>query len=618
MCGILGIWAKNKQGQSQLVKTEDAIRQLSHRGPDHTASFYDERAGIGHCRLSVLDTSNRANQPFSNDEGRYVLSYNGEIYNFATLRDRLVRLGYEFKTSSDTEVLYYHLIEYGSEGLKDLNGCFAFLLYDKRNEEILFARDRLGIKPLIIYEDEQQIILSSELNVLYHFDIDKTIDQESLNLYFNLTYVPAPKTILQNAFKVCPGQYGKISSEGLVIKNYYRVERKPHFQGSFQDATKQLKYEMHQAVKSRLVADVPVGTFLSGGVDSSVVSAIAKEHKADLNTFSIGFDHPYFDESKYSRQVAAHIRSNHHEYVIRKKEFQQEFEQFLSQIDEPFADSSAFAVHFLAKETKKHLTVALSGDGADELFGGYRKHIAEWNIRNMSWSKSQMIQLSSALLKKYKVSRSDKSGDFNRKLQKLSEGMKKDPETRYWEWCTFSTESEICDLLKPEWFQKTKWNLGEMEEMNDVLIADQRFVLPNDMLKKVDLMSMANALEVRTPFLDHHVVDFANSLHRAFKLNKKQGKIILKETFKKDLPDDILYRNKKGFEVPLEEWLSAEINGVLSSNIFSEPYLESQNIFQVDTLKSLINDSANGKLGERIYLLWSIIIFQHWYNRFYG
>ncbi|MEX1003152.1 MAG: asparagine synthase (glutamine-hydrolyzing) [Crocinitomicaceae bacterium] len=618
MCGILGIWAKNKNGKSEVGKTKDVIARLAHRGPDFQGSKTHSNFSMAHSRLSILDTSAAAHQPFSDENERYFLSFNGEIYNFKSLRQKLEREGVQFKTNSDTEVLLHHLILYGEEGLKELNGCFAFIFYDKKEEKVLFARDRMGIKPLLIYEDDNKIILTSELHALFDFDIEKTLDEEAIRLYFRLTYIPAPKTILKNAFKVLPGQLGVIDSQGINLKKYYRIERKPFYRNGVGKAARALNEKLTQAVEKRLVADVPLGTFLSGGVDSSVISAIAKKLKPDLKTFSVGFDHPYFDESTYSRMVAEHIGSDHHEFTIGKKDFKDSFPDFLNALDEPFADSSAFAVYFLAQRTKKEVSVALSGDGADELFAGYRKHLAEYRLRRMSNTKKSLISISSKILGNKRVSRSDKIGDFNRKLQKLNRGIKLDNESRFWEWCCFIEEEEADRLLKPAYHIKTGWKGNNLDEINDMLIADQQLVLPNDMLKKVDAMSMAHGLEVRTPFLDHEVVEFANGLPLEYKLNGKQSKQLLKIAFSEELPGEILDRSKKGFEIPIQEWLQDEIQEMLQSRLFQKEFIVEQGIFNFEYIASLIRSSSSKGFGDRIYVLWSILIFQHWYGRYYG
>lgn len=618
MCGIIGIWAKNKTGELQFEKLPNALKSISHRGPDNQSIKSYSNLVLGHARLSIIDLNESANQPMSDLTGRYHLVFNGEIYNYLELRQLLEYEGVNFTSQSDTEVLLHLLINKGEEALSKLNGFFSFIFFDQQEDQVLFARDRIGIKPLIIYEDEEKIILTSELQALFNFDIDKGIESNSLSQYFKLSYIPAPSAILNHAYKIKPGQMGVINAEGLNLKSYYKIERRPLARMSFDAAAEELKSRLTIAVKDRLVSDVPLGTFLSGGVDSSVISAIAKRQKKDLKTFSIGFDHPYFNESNYARMVAEHIKSDHHEFVLTKKDFKENFHDFLDSIDEPFGDSSAFAMYLLAKETKKHVTVALSGDGADELFAGYRKHRAELRLRMMSNTRKAAIKSFVSLFKKAKVSRSDKWGDVNRKLQKFTAGFELDEEERYFEWASFATNEEVEALLKSKWFVQSSRKGMSLDTMSDYLIADQRLVLPNDMLKKVDLMSMQHALEVRTPFLDHRVVEFANSLPIDYKMDTKIGKLVLKQAFRDMLPNEILLRKKQGFEVPLQEWLGSEISALLDSDLFSQEYIEEQGIFQFEYINRLLKSVKSNDFGEKIYVLWSLIIFQYWHNKHYN
>lgn len=618
LCGIIGIWAKNSIGESEFDKMPSALQKLSHRGPDNQSIKTYSKVCLGHTRLSVIDPVESSNQPMSDATGKYHLIYNGEIYNYEELRQLLEFEGFRFSTNSDTEVLLNLLISEGEKGLEKINGCFSVVFYDEEQEQIIFARDRLGIKPLLIYEDENKIILTSEMTPLFEFDIDKSIEEAPLNHYFRLSYIPAPTAILKKAFKILPGQLGTIDSEGLQLRKFYSVKRLPLKKIPFQMAADELKSRLTIAVKDRLVSDVPLGTFLSGGMDSSIISAIAKKNKEDLQTFSVGFEHPYFNELEYSNRVAEHIGSDHHVIMLGKNDFKENFHDFLNAIDEPFGDSSSFAMYLLSKETKKHVTVALSGDGADELFGGYRKQRAEYLLRNTSATRKSVMKLGALLMSNMKVSRSNKVGDLNRRLQKMVKGFNLSNEKRYFEWCCFASEDEVHKILKKKWRAEAEWKGIMIEDMADFLIADQHMVLPNDMLKKVDLMSMAHGLEVRTPFLDHSMVELANSLPIEYKIDRKMGKILLKYAFESILPKEILYRSKKGFEIPIQDWLGDEITELLNSELFDQDFIHEQDIFEYKELAKLIKSIKSDSFGDRIYLIWSLIIFQHWYKRHYS
>lgn len=616
MCGIIGIWAKNKEGEKSFEQLDAAVLSMQHRGPDVQNSLQHSNVALGHARLSIIDTSEHANQPFIDATGKYELIFNGEIYNYKELKIGLIDKGIKFKSNSDTEVLLYLLINEGKAAVKKLNGFFSFVFHDIERNELIFGRDSMGIKPLILYEDGDKIILTSEMSTLFQFEIDKTIDAAALNHYLGLTYIPADHTILEQAFKIRPGEVGTIIEGSVSIEKYSSLQRNPYIKLTYPDAVGELKRLMEESVEKRLISDVPLGSFLSGGVDSSIVSAIAAKHKTNLETFSIGFDHPHYDESKYSRLVAEHIGSQHNEFILSKKDFEDEFDNFLDCIDEPFADSSSFASYFLAKKTKQKVSVALSGDGADELFAGYNKHRAL--LRSMKTTKRDklLIKLASSALKPTETSRSSSFGNFNRKVQKMNSGLKLDVESRYWHWCHFTSIEDVLNILKSEHYREIHWEGYEVRDVSDSLIADQQYVLPNDMLKKVDLTSMANSLEVRTPFLDRSVVDFANSLPLDFKLDGRTSKKILKHAFETELPEEILYRKKRGFEIPIQDWLGDKIGDLLDSKVFSKEFIEEQGIFKYDGVSDLIKIGKSKRFGDKIYLLWSLIVFQTWWNKY--
>lgn len=616
MCGIIGILAKNKTGESSFDRIQLAMDAMQHRGPDHQDCKIYSNIALGHVRLSIIDVEERSNQPFVDPTGAYTLIFNGEIYNFKELREDLLSKGVSFVTESDTEVLLHLLIKYREKALSKLNGFFSFVFYDSLRDEVLFARDRMGIKPLILYEDGDKFILCSELNTLFHFDIDKSMDTDALNHYLGLTYIPASHTILEKAYKIMPVQYGVISDKSLTLKSYSQVQRNPYAKMNYEDSKIELERLLSESVERRLITDVPLGCFLSGGVDSSVIATLAARMKGDLDTFSIGFDHEYFDESGHARKVAKKIGSKHHEFILTKKDFNDEFENFLNAIDEPFADSSAFATYLLAKETGKDVKVALSGDGADELFAGYNKHKALLRSEDLTGKNKIFVQGAASILGRFSNNRSSKWGQINRKVQKMNSGLKLDLEARYWLWCHFVSIEDVIDVLRPEHFRDINWKGYMIQDVSDSLIADQHFVLSNDMLKKVDLMSMAHSLEVRTPFLDPGVVDFANSLPLIYKLDKKNTKRILKDTFRKDLPEEIIDRPKRGFEIPLQEWLSEKISDLLNSEIFSESFIEEQGVFNYEGIRILLKKVENKNFGDKIYLVWSLLIFQNWWKKY--
>jgi asparagine synthase (glutamine-hydrolysing) len=617
LCGIIGISIKNSESINELVKIEDALKSLKHRGPNNQ-SFKEcsRNLSLGQARLSIIDLSVTANQPMISECERYTLVFNGEIYNYLELKKDLIKLGYEFKTDSDTEVLMNLLIEFNDKALIKLNGFFAFSFYDNKIDELLIARDRFGIKPLYFYEDDDKFIFSSELNPFFSFNIDKSLNTEAISLLFTLTYIPAPISILKKAFKAKAGCFYKYKNNQLEEVKYYEPTSNNKLDVSYSEAKEQLKTELNKSIKLRMVADVPLGSFLSGGVDSSIVSALAKDFKPDLKTFSVGFDHAFFDESKYADDVVRKIGTQHTKIMLGESDFKQNFEEFIDKIDEPFADSSAYAVYLLTKKTKEDLTVALSGDGADELFGGYRKHHAEWMIQNSSKLKSYSVKAIAKITSNLKESRSGKLSDLNRKIQKLAKGYSLPIQDRYWSWASFIDSEDKNLLLKNNTLLiPANYISIESNSLNDYLIQDQKFILPNDMLLKVDMMSMANSLEVRTPFLDHNLVDYVNKLPSDYKVNKKGRKQILIDTFKDRLPESVYTRQKKGFEIPLQSWIGKNINEILFSELFSENYIRKQELFNFPFINNLRNNWDNPKFGDKIYLIWTLLIFQNWWDK---
>ena len=613
MCGIVGIWLKNESEIVQKEQLEAGISAIRHRGPDVSNVKIDANVGLAHARLSIIDLSELGNQPMVDPTGRYSLVFNGEIYNYKELvKDLPEKI--TLKSNSDTEVLLHYLIHFGEKGLLKLNGFFAFIFYDHQQKEVLFARDRYGIKPLMMYEDQNQIIFSSEISSFFNFDIDKRLDKGAINLLFQLTYIPAPFTILEKAEAIKPGTYGRIKKGKVELNTYYKLTNNNQQNITYNEALKEVKLKVEASVKRRLMSDVPIGSFLSGGVDSSIVSLVAKQNKKDLKTFSIGFDVPYFDESEFAIEMAERIGSNHHQIQLTKADFTKRFQSFLSSNDQPFADSSAFAVYLLSEKTKEYVTVCLSGDGADELFAGYRKHEAEFRIQMMPNYKKCGLKTVAKLTQFLPKGRHGKWQEVNRKIQKLASGLKLSAQERYWQWLTFIDVTEKDELLitnasaSPNDFSITS-------DLNSMLLADQSFVLPNDMLTKVDRMSMAHGLEVRTPFLDFELVEFVNSLPFKYKLNESGRKKLLIDAFKDQLPERIYNRPKKGFEIPLFDWLKEEIAEVFSSELFSKDYIEQQGIFNYRYINSLKSSFKSSQFGDKVYLIWTLLIFQNWWHK---
>jgi asparagine synthase (glutamine-hydrolysing) len=630
MCGIVGAISKSEKGNAFLAKISEATDCLSQRGPDASGVFKHNSVALGHRRLAIIDISQAGAQPMSDPSGRYTIIFNGEFFNFKEHRNYLLTKGIKLRSESDTEVLLHLYMLEKEKCLDRVNGFFSLAIYDNREEEIFIARDRFGVKPLLIYEDENTFLFASEMKALLHFNIKKELDEASLLTYFQLNYIPSPWSVFKNVRKLLPGTYLEFSVKNKKIseeKYFYTIPYSEKIQNatSYDDSKKKLFELLDASVQRRLISDVPLGSFLSGGIDSSVVSGLASLHTKHLKTFSIGFrDEPMFDETRYAQLVAKKHNTEHTVFSLTNNDLFEVLHDALNYIDEPFADSSALNVFILSRHTRKHVTVALSGDGADELFGGYNKHRAEWLLRNDSMF-APGIKLFSAVLKNFPGSRSTKAGNRIRQIHRFAEGIKLSAADRYWKWCGFTDAGNAENLFlkkekkRKEEFEKRKSqhikNINGENDLNDVFYSDVKLVLQSDMLTKVDLMSMANSLEVRTPFLDYEVVNFAFSIPSSYKIDKSVQKKIVKDAFKSLLPEEIFYRKKQGFEVPLLKWFRTDLKSMITDDLLKDDFIREQNLFYPEEIKKLKKQLFSSHPGEIHARIWGLIVFQYWWKK---
>jgi asparagine synthase (glutamine-hydrolysing) len=642
MCGITGFVALSEQSNKLLANVIDSTNTLNQRGPDFQSTYQHKNIALGHARLSIIDTSSNGNQPFSDESGRYTIVFNGEFYNYLEHRKQLEDKGVSFKSNSDTEVLLQLYIHYKEDCLQKIDGFFAFVIFDKEENSLFIARDRMGIKPLLYYFDGDKFAFASEMKALFPYNIKREIDTISLFTYLQLNYIPEPNSIFENVKKLTPGTYLKIGNidkfELPEETKYYEISSS---EDNIIDATTEtyskaqvkLRDLMYDSVENRLVADVPVGTFLSGGVDSSIITSIASKLKNNISSFSVGYkDEPMFDETKYAQIAAKRYKTDHHVFKLTNNDLEEHLQKVLDYIDEPFADSSCIPVYILAEKTKQHVKVALSGDGADEMFSGYNKHYAEYKARN-SGIQGLLLKTLNPVLKQFPTSRNGKLSNLNRKLIRFGDGLKLSPKERYWTWAALTSEEDANYLIKESEnknFQRLSDDAYEYKKrkekillaikkggsINDVLYTDMHLVLRNDMLKKVDLMSMANSLEVRTPFLDHKIVDFAFSLPSVFKINTSTRKKILKDSFRSDLPDELFNRPKHGFEVPLLKWFNGSLKSKIETEWLSEEFIQSQGVFNYEAIRLLKNKLYSSSPGDATGTIWALIVFQNWWKKY--
>lgn len=634
MCGITGYYATQSSASVNLSKIEQSTDKLFLRGPDHGDFYKDTHIALGHRRLSILDTSIGASQPMTDKSGRYIIVFNGEIFNYKELSEKHLAATWQKiggpQTTSDTEVLLYLLINHKEDCLSWLSGFFAFAFYDKETKELLLARDRFGKKPLLYYAADDFLAFASEMKALLEWNIPRKLNTTVLHQYLQLNYIPQPQSMLQGVCKLEPGHFMKWNAKGKVTnKAYYKItiDKASYGKYNYESAQKKLVALLDAAVQERLIADVPLGAFLSGGIDSSIMVALASRYTNQLNTFSVGYkDNAFFDETAYALLVAKQYNTNHTVFSLTNNDFLAHVHNVLDYLDEPFADSSAIPVYILSMETKKHVTVALSGDGGDEVFAGYNKHGAEWKMRQ----KSLLNNLVSAGLPLWNAlprSRSNKLTNTIRQLHRFAEGAKLSPQERYWRWASFNTAMQVDNMLSNDILQTVDYENMQLEkngiisaisseDYNEILLADMRLVLPGDMLVKVDMMSMANSLEVRSPFLDYKVVDFAFGLPASYKVDGNMKKKIVQDAFREMLPVELYNRPKKGFEIPLLGWFKYELWGMINDDLLEQKFIIAQGIFNPQYIEALKKKLHSNNPEDSHATIWALIVFQHWWKKY--
>ena len=638
MCGICGkIDLTGKAVPVALLKS--MTESFAYRGPDDEGFFSDGPAGFGHRRLSIIDLSPAGRQPMSNEDESLQLVFNGEIYDFEETRKELVSKGHILKSHTDTETVLHLYEEEGVSCLKRLHGMFGFALWDARLQRLWLARDRLGKKPLVYSWDGKRLIFASEIKaLLMDPDVAREIDFEALDLYLTLNYIPAPWTIFKNIRKLPPGHHLLLEKGKLSIESFWDISASggepeissPSDSLSQDQRTKRLKELLEAAVGRRLIADVPLGAFLSGGLDSSIIVALmARQSSRPVKTFSIGYeDLPFFDETRYAREVARWNSTEHHEFKLGYKDILDAFPKVLDILDEPFADSSAVPTYIVSRETKRHVTVALSGDGGDELFAGYRMYLGEYWAKPYARIPNVLRDRLIAPLVGSLPDARDKPGlELVRRAKKFLRGMSLSFPERFCGWREIFPFSTRQKLLRPppernlylESIRKSvedKKRLFPEDEINLMLYLDVKGLLPGDMLTKVDRMSMANSLEVRAPFLDHTLVEYVFSLGGSTKLGAWKGKRILLETFEDLLPPLLHNRPKWGFEMPIGAWLRKELKFLIEEYLRKDR-IEKQGIFDPQMILDLVSNHVSRR-QDTSWELWNLIVFEHWYEKYIG
>lgn len=636
MCGICGkIDLTGKAVPQALLRS--MTESFAYRGPDDEGFFFEGPVGLGHRRLSIIDLSPSGRQPMSNEDQALWLVFNGEIYDFAETRKELVSRGHSLKSHTDTETVLHLYEEEGVACLKHLNGMFSFALWDARLQRLWLARDRLGKKPLVYYWDGKRLLFASEIKaILRDPEVPREIDFEALDLYLTLNYIPATWTIFKNIRKLLPGHYLLLEKGKLSIQSYWDIpvnEGEPEVPSpsdpvQWNQCKERLRALLDASVRRRLIADVPLGAFLSGGIDSSIIVALMARHSSrPVKTFSIGYkDLPSFDETRYAREVATFNRTEHYEFKLGYKDILDAFPKVLDNLDEPFADSSAVPTYIVSRETKRHVTVALSGDGGDELFAGYRMYLGEYWAKHYARIPGVLREkVIAPFIQSLPDARDKPSLELIRRAKKFLRGMSLSFPERFCGWreiFPFSMRRKLLrrppdrnfylDLIRQA--VEEKKGLFPEDGINLMLYLDVKGLLPGDMLTKVDRMSMANSLEVRVPFLDYTLVQYVFGLKGSTKLGAWRGKHILLETFKDLLPPLLHNRPKWGFEMPIGAWLRKELKFLIDEYLHKDR-VERQGIFDPRIIRDMVSNHMSGR-QDTSWQLWNLIVFEHWYEKY--
>jgi len=613
MCGLAGYVGK---GSEDVLKK--MTRSLKYRGPNDEGSFVQDGIGLGHQRLSIIDLSDKGKQPISNEDETIKVVFNGEIYNFQDLRKDLILRGHRFKSQTDSEVIIHQYEEDGVDCFKKFNGMFAIAIWDSHQEKLILARDRYGQKPLYWTLVNHTLVFASEIkSILHHPLVKRELNPLAVYQYFSFDYVPQPQTIFKNINKLANGSFLIFKNNKVSLDEYYKIEINEEKIG-FQSAVENLEELLENSVKKRLIADVPIGVFLSGGIDSSVITYFAKKYKQNIKTFSIGFDESSFDESSYAEQVSKFFKTDHYHKKFKSTDLLDVIPEVIEKLDEPFGDSSILPTYLLSKFTAGKVKVALGGDSGDELLMGYPNHQVQKIISSIGLANLKFRGISKLLEKSLPVS--DKNLTFFYKIKRYSHSL--NFSGLYRDFLNIGgyiggLENLFKFKAEPkELFGFTREFLDQYHDkkyLEKINLLFLKYYLQDDILFKVDRASMYNSLEVRAPFLDFQLADFINSLPLNYKLKGLETKCILKELMKDKLPKNIIYRKKKGFGIPLTQWLKKDLKNYMLEVLSKEEIIKT-NIFNYDFVNKLIKEHLNNKKDNR-KILWNLIIFQNWYKK---
>lgn len=622
MCGIAGICGPvdRQPDREVLGRMQDMLR---HRGPDGAGMYVDNGVGLAMRRLAIIDVAG-GDQPIANEDKTVQLIFNGEIYNFQALREELIALGHQFATSSDTEVVVHAYEQYGIDCPKVLRGMFAFAIWDRAKQRLLLARDRVGKKPLLYAHRGDTLVFASEFRaMLAHPDVGRDVDEAALHQYMSFMCVPAPLTAFRDIRKLEPGHTLTWERGRIRIEKYWSLDFKPKLAMSESDAASEALEKLREAVRLRMISEVPVGAFLSGGIDSSsVVAMMASQSSEPIKTFSIGFDDADYDELAYAKQVASAFGTDHHEFVVRPSAAEI-LPTLVDHYGEPYADSSAIPTYYIARETRRYVTVALNGDGGDETFAGYRRFAA------MQLAE-QLHRLPASALRAARFATRGVSGEGNERtrageLRRFAGSAMLPRVERYMNIISAFDDEAKRELYTADFAER----VGEVSSASAVapwldrrdigvvdalLLTDTMTYLPNDLLVKVDIATMAVSLEARSPYLDHHMIEFAARLPERYKLRRLTTKYLLKKALRGLLPQRNVHRKKMGFGVPVAKWFRNELRATTREVILSDRAL-GRGMFRPEAVQRLVDEHVSGA-RDWANRLWTLLMLELWYQRF--
>jgi asparagine synthase (glutamine-hydrolysing) len=645
MCGISGIVNFNATETATHDLLERMTSAQAHRGPDDCGYFLEDNVGLGHRRLSIIDLSG-GKQPIFNEDGSVVVIFNGEIYNFADLTADLIGRGHQFKTRSDTETIVHAYEEYGLNCMKDFRGMFAFAIWDRRQKRLLIVRDRVGIKPVYYYHGKDFFIFASEIkSILQHPRVPREVDRETLDMYLALRYVPGPRTVFKDIFKLQPGHWLTVEHSRVNIGKYWDLEypsgsavadspplegeSRPRSggRGSLTDPVYVQEFTrlFEESVRLRLIAEVPLGLFLSGGLDSTAMLAMMSKITGGerVKTFSVGYEihgaaaaeSREANELSYAREAAAHFGAEHHEFSLTARDFRNALPMIVRHLDEPMADPSCIPLYFISRLARNYITVVLSGEGSDEAMGGYALYRKIARLEKMRDFAGPLAPAFSVLAR---LPFGDRARAYLRragtKIENHYRGVVKglSLETRLW-------------LTSPERLNQTEHQLDEVfashfknvegaSALNRMLYADTKVWLPENLLLKGDKMTMATAVELRVPFLDHKLLEYLTTVPDALKVRGRHGKWILRQAMGTAIPPSILNRTKKGFPMPAASWLRHDLRRFVRDTLLSHDSA-CRKYFEPQAIEEIVNMQESGKFTG-YQEVWSLLVFESWHKQF--